>query len=131
MKTAYPDFWPQPDPRHPEYLRTRITEAQKIALYTREVTTRDLAQTLGVTEKHLSTFFPGKCPIPDKKLLIKARREYKLEVAKEVLRGKYTVNQAAKLAYTSYSTMLRRVKEAYNADPEAYKGVKNHGIRCF
>ena len=125
----YPDFWPQPDKLHPEYLQSRITEAQKVALYTRSITTRELANLLGVSEKHLSTYFPGKCPIPDKKALTKVRREYKIEIAKEVLGGKYTVKQAADITFTSYSTMLRRVKEAHKRYPELVTGAKTHGIR--
>lgn len=124
----YPDFWPQPDKLHPEYVQSRITEEQKIALYNRQITTRELATILGVSERHLSTYFTGKCPIPDKKELTKARREYKIELAKEVLQGKYTVKQASKIAYTSYSTMLRRVKEAAKRYPELQNVSKFHSL---
>ncbi len=124
----YPDFWPQPDKAHPEYVQSRITEEQKIALYNRAITTRELASVLGVSERHLSTYFTGKCPIPDKRALTKARREYKIELAKEVLIGKYTVKEASKIAFTSYSTMLRRVKEAAERFPELVTKGKSHDL---
>lgn len=108
----YPPHWPQPDPNRPKSLVSRVTEEQKHALYNRIITTRALAKTLGVHEQYLSYRFPGKVPLPNKKLLIEARKEYKLEIAKLVLKGVYTVRAAAKVAHVSYNTMSRYVTKA-------------------
>lgn len=108
----YPATWPKPNPRKPEELASRITEQQKQDLYERRITTRDLAKLLGVHENYLSFRFPHKVPLPDVKELQKARKEYKLAVARQVLEGKYTVSEASKVAFVSYNTMSRFVKKA-------------------
>lgn len=109
---AYPNHWPKPDPKMPHLVQTRITEGQKRDLYRRLVTTRALAKELGVHEKYLSHLFPGKVKVINKKLLIEARKLFKLEVAKKVLRGDMTVAQAAREAYVSHNTMKRFVDKA-------------------
>ena len=108
----YPSSWPRPDPKRPTSLASRITEEQKLRLYNREVTTRELAAVLNVHENYLSYKFPTKAPIPDTKKLLQARKEYKLEIAKQVLSNRYTIGQAAKIAHTSYNTMARFVAKA-------------------
>lgn len=108
----YPSSWPRPDPKRPSSLASRITEDQKLKLYNREITTRELAALLDVHENYLSYKFPTKVPIPDTKKLLQARKEYKLEVAKLVLQNKLTTRQAAEVAHTSYNTMARFVAKA-------------------
>lgn len=114
MREPYPDFWPQPDAQHPEYLQSRITEEQKQQLYNREITTRALAKELGVTEKYLSFLFHSKRPIPDKKQLVKVRKEFQMSVAAQVVAQNLSIKKASQMAHTSYSTMLRRVRVAKN-----------------
>lgn len=126
MPSTYPSHWPRFDKFHPDRLQSRITEQQKCDLYERKITTRDLAKLLNVSEKHLSAHFNGKVPIPDKRVLAKARREYKLEVARQVLHGKYSVQQAADVAYVSYNTMLRFTKHAKKLHPELIQVYELH-----
>lgn len=116
--TTYPDTWPSADPARPEALHSRITEKEKEDLYQRRVTTRELAASLGVHEKWLSARFPGKAPIPNTKVLIQARREYKIEMGKRVLQGLHTINEAAKMVHVSWNTMYRYVKKAKTLNPE-------------
>lgn len=108
----YPHFWPPPDPKRPTALASRITEEQKLALYNRRITTRALAKELGVHEQYLSYKFPHKIPILSKTLLVQARKEYKLSIAKRVLANELTVKKAAVLAHVSYNTMTRFVAKA-------------------
>ena len=108
----YPTEWPKPDPLRPSSLRTRITEQQKEDLYLRKTTTRDLAKMLNVAEKYLSVMYPGKEPIYNKRPLIEARREFRVEVAKKILEGQYTTSQAADIACVSVNTMYRALHKA-------------------
>jgi transposase-like protein len=114
----YPSFWPKANPRKPDSLQSRITEQQKRDLYSRVVTTRELAKTLGVHEKYLSFKFYSKVEVVDKKPLIEARKAYKLEIATQVMQGKYSIQQAADTAYVSYNTMQRCVQKAKELHPE-------------
>ena len=118
MTEHYPKSWPKPNPRKPDVLQTRITEEQKRDLYSRRVTTRDLAKALNVHEKHLSYAFPGKEPIVDKRPLIEARKEFKLSVAKEILEGLISIENASLKCYVSYTTMLRYLNKAKLKYPE-------------
>lgn len=103
----YPDHWPKPDRRRPTLIQSRVTEQQKLDLYNRKLTTRDLAKLLNVHETYLSALFPGKVAIIDKKPLIEARRAYNTEMAKLVISGRYTVKEAAGIAFTTVKTMRR------------------------
>ena len=108
----YPNEWPKPQPLKPYCLASRITEAQKEDLYNRRITTRDLAKVLNVAERYLSNMFGGKIPIYNKAILIAARREFRIELAKKVLEGGYTTAQAAAIAYVSLNTMYRTLDKA-------------------
>lgn len=119
---SYPSFWPKADPLKPELLQSRITEQQKEDLYSRKVTTRELAKLLEVHETYLSYRFPFKLPVVDKKPLIEARKAFKLEIAVQVLKGRYSIQQAADAAYVSYNTMQRFVQKAKLAHPELLAG---------
>lgn len=128
----YPDTWPKANPKRPSTLASRITEQEKIDLYQRKITTRELARRYETNEKYVSALFPGKEPIYNKKPLVEARKAFKLAVAKEVLEGKYTIRQAAKVAYVCYNTMLRCVAKAKIAYPELaekFNKEKNNGTR--
>lgn len=107
----YPDHWPKPDRKQPKLIQSRVTEQQKLDLYNRNLTTRDLAKLLGVHETYLSSLFPGKVPIIDKKPLIEARRAYNTEMAALVLSGRYTAKEAATIAHTTVKTMRRFMKK--------------------
>lgn len=108
----YPTFWPKHDPRKPDSLQSRISEHQKQDLFNRRVTTRALAKVLGVHEKYLSYKFYTKVKVIDKKPLTDARKLYKLEIGIQVLEGKYSIQEAANVAYVSYNTMQRFVMKA-------------------
>lgn len=112
MNQPYPSSWPRPNKHRPDSVASRITDQQKQDLFNRVVTTRDLAKALNVHERYLSSLFPGKAPITNKKPLIEARKLFKLEVAKLVIAETYTLSQAAKVANVSYSTMRRFVQKA-------------------
>lgn len=120
----YPKTWPKANPYKPKLIQSRITEAQKNALYHREISTRELAKQLNTHEKYLSTLFPGKEPIRSKKDLIKARAAYRLTLAKQVLEGKYTIKEASDIAYVSYSTMQRVFTRAKSMYPELLAAYK-------
>lgn len=113
----YPKFWPKANPLKPESLQSRISEQQKRDLFNRRITTRALAKALGVHEKYLSYKFYAKSQIVDKKPLIETRKLYKLEVAVQVLEGKYSMQQAADIAFVSYNTMQRCVQKAKKLAP--------------
>lgn len=108
----YPSAWPKANPDRPKALSSRVTEAQKYALYHRLVTTRDLAKQLGVEETYLSRLFPGKTETisKGKQILTATRREFRKGLASEVISRSKTVKEAAKLANTSCRTMARVVK---------------------
>lgn len=107
----YPTHWPQPTKTRPTSVASRITEAQKLNLFNRVITTRDLAKDLDVHERYLSSLFPGKIEVVDKKPIIAARKLYKLELAKLVIAGTYTTRQAAEISNSTYKTMARFVKK--------------------
>lgn len=128
----YPAHWPGPTPKRPQDLASRITEAQKEALYNRRITTKALAKELGCSMQHLSSRFPGKIPGIDrsaKTVLVLARKEYKIELGKEILQGKYTIAQAAVQACVSYNTMQRYLQKSKERYPELAKrferGIKS------
>ena len=114
----YPSFWPKPNPKKPDLLQSRVTEADKLALYNREITTRALAKKLNVHERYLSSVFPHKVPIADKRELCQARKAYRMSIAKEVIDGKHAVKEAAKICNVSTSSMLRYVRKL-NAEKAA------------
>lgn len=118
MTDKYPDHWRKANPKRPESLQSRITEQQKADLYSRSISTRELARVLNVHEKHLSYAFPGKEPIVDKRPLIEARKEFKLNVAKEILEGNLTISKASEKCFVSYHTMLRYLNKAKEKYPE-------------
>ena len=109
---GYPVHWPRPYKHKPTALASRITEQQKLDLYHRRVTTRDLAKILGVHERYMSQVFSGKIPVTDKKPLIEARKLFKLAVAEQIIAGKYTITEASKVANVSYNTMRRFLERA-------------------
>lgn len=113
----YPSFWPKPNADKPDSLQTRITEKQKEDLYNRRITTRKLAEDLDVHETYLSYMFYSKAEVTDKKPLIEARKLFKLEIACQVLRGAYNIQQAADTAFVSYNTMHRAVERAKLQSP--------------
>lgn len=130
----YPPSWPTRDPKDPTALRSRITEDQKQDLYNRRVTTRALAAELNVHENYLSSQFPGKAPVKDPKKLIKARKEFRLEIARLVLTGKYNIKQAAATVHCSYNTMFRLVQQAKQIHPElveTFKTIVHHNRKTF
>lgn len=110
----YPLFWPKPN-GNTNQLQTRITERQKLDLYNRRVTTRDLAKILDVHERYLSYMFPFKVEVIDKSKLCEARRAFKTHIASLVILKQFTIKEAAKKAYVSESTMQRFVKKVRDA----------------
>ena len=118
----YPEKWPLPDRKQPTLLQSRITEDQKLALYNRNISTRELASILKCHETYLSGMFPGKVPLANRKELLDTRKAYKLTVAREILLGKYSIREAAELAFTSYNTMHRCVAKAKELHPELVTG---------
>jgi len=124
MTDKYPSSWRKANPRRPNALQSRITEQQKLDLYNRNITTRDLAKVLDVHEKHLSFAFPGKKPIVDKGVLIEARKDFKLSVAKEILEGRLSIDGAAKKCCVSYHTMWRHLAKAKKRYPELVEGYE-------
>lgn len=109
---GWPTDWPRPNPKKPMAVQTRITDEQKRDLYNRKITTRDLAKVLGIHERYCSALFPHKVQLRDRKVLMEARKAYKLEIANQVIQGKYTITEAAKVAFVSYNTMQRFVTKA-------------------
>lgn len=110
----YPNTWPKPDKRRPEAVVTRITHQQKLDLYNRNITTRALAKVLNVHPHYLSFKFPHKVKPFDKRPLLEARKAYKLAIATEVVQGKYTPQEGAKIACVSRSTMQRYMDKVRN-----------------
>lgn len=119
----YPSFWPKANPKKPDLLQSRITEADKLALYNREITTRALAKKLNVHERYLSSVFPHKVPIADKRELCQARKAYRMTIAQEVIDGKHQVKDAAKICNVSTSSMSRYVRKL-----NASKAVKSQPL---
>ena len=118
----YPSFWPKADSHKPGSLQSRITEQQKRDLFNRRITTRALAKLLGVHETYLSYKFFTKVDIVDKRPIIEVRKLYKLEIAIKVLKGEYTIQEAANVAYVSYNTMQRFLTKAKKHAPELIQG---------
>lgn len=116
---TYPVTWPKANPKRPDTVASRTTEQQRLDLWERRITTRELAKQLGVHEKYVSSVFPGKQPIFNKKPLIEARKALKLELGREVIKGKYSISQAAKIAFVSYNTMMRAVNKVREIDNES------------
>lgn len=109
---GWPITWPRPNPRKPLSVQSRITDEQKRDLYERKITTRALAKILGIHERYCSALFPHKVALRDRKVLMEARKAYKLEIANLVIQGKHTTTEAAKIAFVSYNTMQRFVAKA-------------------
>lgn len=113
----YPTCWPKPIPHKPRALATRISEEQKLKLYNREITTRDLAKLLDVHENYLSTLFPGKVtPISQqieegmhKKRAI--RKVFRTLWARKVIKKEVSVADAANHTAVSKRTMQRIVRK--------------------
>ena len=120
---GYPENWPKPCKLRPNSLVSRITDEEKRQLYEREVTTRDLARRYSVRETWVSTLFPGKTEaisvlIKNKKVLTKARKEFRMSQAQLVLGGKLSTVEAAKTCKTSYRSMARAVQTLRKAQNE-------------
>lgn len=121
----YPTTWPKPIQIKPRILQSRITEQQKLDLYNRVRTTRDLALELGVHEAYLSKMFPTKItPLRrdlaehlGKKRAI--RKIYRELWGRKVLKGLVSYAQAADIASVSERTMRRIVK---GLDPSVVEG---------
>lgn len=120
MLQPYPSDWPKPNQRSKLTLVNRITEAQKLALFNRTVTTRDLADQLGVREAYLSTLFPGKVPPSANSIrgaarrrrdFLVVRRSFRAIQAQKVIAKELTVAEAADLASIGYRTMARLVRK--------------------
>lgn len=113
----YPDTWPKAKGVG-FTLAHRITEQQKIDLFNRKITTRDLAKLLNVREEYLSTVFPGKIPATkaprryetERRALLDARKQFRVEQAYLVLAEKQSIKDAAKVCNTSYRNMARFVQ---------------------
>ena len=56
----YPQHWPKPNKLRPNTVASKVTDEIKTALFQRNLTTRQLAKELNVSEKYLSGLFPGK-----------------------------------------------------------------------
>jgi hypothetical protein len=113
----YPASWPQPTGINRNLLVNKVTEQQKLDLYNRVITTRDLAKLLEVSEEYISTLFPGKVPANGlrnratrRREFVKVRKAFRLEQAKLVLAGKLTAAKAAEQSFTSYRTIARLVQ---------------------
>lgn len=111
---GYPASWPQANDRL-DSIVSRITHTQKLALYTKQVTTRELAKTLNVRESYLSRKFPGKVPSgapfqAAKRALRVVRMEYRFLCAEKVLEKTLSILEAAKTANTTYRSMARAVQ---------------------
>lgn len=112
----YPTFWPKPIQIKPKILQSRITEQQKLDLYNRVRTTRELALELGVHEAYLSKMFPTKItPLRreisehlEKKRGI--RRIFRELWGRKVLKGQVSYAQASDIVSVSERTMRRIVK---------------------
>lgn len=120
---GYPENWPKPCKLRPNSLISRITDEEKRQLYNRELTTRELAKRYNVRETWVSTLFPGKVEaisvlIKNKKVLTRARKEYRVSQAALVLSGNLSTVEAAKVCKISYRSMARAVQAARKAANE-------------
>lgn len=116
----YPAFWPLPNAKQPTLLQSRITEQEKLDLYNRVITTRDLAKKLGVHERYLSSVFPHKVPIVDKRELAKVRKDFRMAIAAKVVQKALSVKAASEQCHVSLTTMNRYIKKHKES-----KGVQN------
>jgi len=115
-----PQTWPGPDPtKSPAALINRVTADQLSDLYNRRITTRQLAKDLGVAEKWLSYLYHGRAPSPRKSDLRAARLGLRMMYAQQVIDGKISVSNAAKLLYCSYNTVRRAVIKLQEASNHA------------
>lgn len=119
----YPDTWPKANPHRRKTLASRITEAEKMALYNREITARELADRYNTHEKYIAAMYPGRVATvkPPKKSdspLVKARTEFRLDICIKILEGEYTVRKASVICNCSYNTMQRWLAKAKEMRPD-------------
>ena len=112
---GYPADWPKPCKLRPNSLISKITDEEKRKLYNRELTTRALAAQYRVKETWVSTLFPGKVQalsvlIKNKKILTKARKEFRTAQAALVIAGELSTVKAAEVCRVSYRSMARAVQ---------------------
>lgn len=124
----YPATWPKPNPySRPNSIASRITDAQKHALYAREITTRDLALVLNVRESSLSHLFPGKAPLEpnNKPELIATRKTFRHLQALAVLEKRLSIKEAADIVNLSYRSMARVVQTVRNSGAKPVSTLVN------
>lgn len=105
-------------PKQPKPLRDRLNKALLNQLQKRKITNAEAAASLGVSETYLSRVVaamqdkvPGKTAAvrAAAKKIYKARTETRSQLAKKVLKGRLTVEEAAEQANCSARTMFRYV----------------------
>ena len=111
---TYPTKWPKFSAKRPTSIASRVTEAQKHALYGRTLTTRELATALKVNENYLSRLFPGKgeskfAVAAEKRILATTRREFRVMQAHRVLKKEIKATEASAICNVHYRNMLRYV----------------------
>lgn len=108
-------------------LKDRLGKRLLDQLHTRKITNKEAAEQLGVSESYLSrtvAAFQDKVPGPtvlERKAnseLARIRRQYRTKLAKDVIRNRTTIAEAANAAGCSERTMFRYVAQ-YTAQPEA------------
>lgn len=119
----YPDTWPKANPQKRWSLASRITEAEKHALYNRQITARELADRYNTHEKYIAAMYPGRAKIakPVKKSdseLVKARTEFRLDICIKILEGELTVRKASGICNCSYNTMQRWLARTKKMRPD-------------
>lgn len=121
-KHGYPEAWPQSSPRLLSIVNS-ISHEQKRDLYTRKITTRDLALKLGVVEGYISYLFPGKALGygKAKKSLLATRREYRRSFAQRVVNGNITLKAATEDSKIPSRSLARLVREL----KKKQEGLKN------
>jgi transposase-like protein len=109
---GYPASWPKRNPLRPTAIVSLVTDQQKLDLYVRNITTRQLAQQLRVKETYLSFLFPGKEPARSKmkQALRGVRLEYRMMYAQRVIDKELSITQASELSKVSYRTLARAVQ---------------------
>jgi hypothetical protein len=112
----YPDHWPKANPSRPRNLCSIISEQQKLDMYNRTKTTRQIAEELKVHETYVSKLFPTKIE-PVRKEIAQAlkkkrvmRKEFRELWGKKVIDGQVSFAHAADVASVSERTMRRVVK---------------------
>lgn len=121
--SPYPETWPKANPQRQWTLASRVTEAEKAALYNREITAKELADRYNTHEKYIAAMYPGrtKAVKPVKKSessLVKAREEFRLDVCVKILQGDHTVKAASVICNCSYNTMQRWLAKAKELYPD-------------